>query len=883
MKRGKYKINEEGGRKMSVIVVDRKTDNIIGELNSSNGLLSALYKRKKEKDEMTLDVELVYTDSHLIKKGNSLVIQDEEGLLREFEIEDYEEVDGETVYVNCLPTYLNDIGLSKPILSSRDLNSLSTGELVTELLDETQWEVGEIVSAGSMPFIREKNEYPLDLINRLKEQRDLVVDYHVEIIRGSIRRRIVDVRFPKEINNGKEIERGKDLISLKRRESMADTRTAVLVTGKVTDKAKDEDGNDVEIERELSVEVVNDEIQNKIGLPGDYKWDILETDLGTEEELREEGNEYLKEVGRLYEGFEIDVEDLSSLYKHEDVKFGDIVHIKDYNFEPELIIRGEVVEVEYDVSDSSTKKYLVGEAVRLKTRIDDISDLLDRHSNMINSNSESQRKMIDRLVEIGGPIDKEGSGEIVYENIIIGNNIVGASGGAFEHLHYDDMLGIRATSTSTSTDNLGPQRSEGYELMRVRNGKFERGKIYTLRFRVKADTTLSVRLSEEISSVAYVLVDGNRLTSENAYTVASYFPYSVVSVGATGSGWKTVELVFIRNNYGSSRDEYAGTITMGTSEPQTEVEFKDYIVYEGTPIYSIDNRFNENDFDTADTSTMYEWESIPGGVRVKKENDMRQNGSQRLASVVFRNPSGDAQVVQVKMKLKVRRIEHGTRRWEIRMGGGGLEHLTGATNRQQNMYLHSKDEEMLKVISSSNTPTSQKAYLSDSVVPDEIEYDISFIMVVGHGTDHRLRFDSWASLNPGKYSVDFTDVTVYNGVAPKGVVREDETPDHEVIPDLTNQLGVINHKLNQKSDKGHSHEASEVVGLSDGIRGEVESMGYMKKEEVEEMNWEMESVSGLTSALDGKSSVGHSHVINDVDGLRDILDGILQEIEDLKG
>lgn len=140
---------------------------------------------------------------------------------------------------------------------------------------------------------------------------------------------------------GKEITYGKDLTGMSKTVDISELHTALMALG-----PEDENGN-----REV-LTVVDNTAHQQFGLPNRYIWGIYEPQSEdtsmTTQRLKTLATTQLNKDKQAAVSYEITATDISQQFPHEKTAIGDIVRVKDREFNPPLYIEAEVMREEYN-------------------------------------------------------------------------------------------------------------------------------------------------------------------------------------------------------------------------------------------------------------------------------------------------------------------------------------------------------------------------------------------------------------------------------------------------------------------------------------------------------------------------------------------------------
>lgn len=322
--------------------------------NDDNNVIRAEYKR--DADSELLDITMLSKRAEHFKKRNRVIIQDKNGIYREFIIVRVED-EGQYVTIECNASYLHDIGTAKPILAGK-YEKTTVNDKLLEVLKDTGWTVGDCDYAGIRTMSWTSTQTPYEMIKLIETNHELKASYEIVISGNEVTERKVNMREPVPLFKGKEILYGKDLVEMKRTIDFSEVKTALLALGPENDKGQ-----------RITTVVVDDEAQEQFNLPQRYIWGIYEPESNeqnmTLERLTTLATTELNKRKSASISYEISVVDIEKEYSHEIVRYGDLVRIKNNDFTPSLYAESEVIGFTHDlISDDCT--YTFGRIIEYK-------------------------------------------------------------------------------------------------------------------------------------------------------------------------------------------------------------------------------------------------------------------------------------------------------------------------------------------------------------------------------------------------------------------------------------------------------------------------------------------------------------------------------------
>lgn len=343
-------------------VLDYQTDKILDWLDNSENKLfwgdkhSINLKENKEKFNFIMPSNVPATEH--FSKQNRVIIPDEDGYLREFIItEVYQTSKVKEVYTSASYLELNKLKIIDPVV----LEGQTVNTSLDFALDLTGWERGETEYAGTRTLTFDTHTKGLAALRYIASQFGLELRFRIAKESGRVIGRYVDLISRVGVESKKEIELGKDLVGVKRREISSN-----LITGLIGLGPEQSDGT------RIIVRVVNQDALQRWGKDGRHLWDIYEptssdealtnqtlTDL-TRAELNKRINTTVE-----YEADAASIEHIFG-YEHEKVRIGDTNRIKDTSWIPPLYLDARIISVERSISDPSQKTFVLGDFIENK-------------------------------------------------------------------------------------------------------------------------------------------------------------------------------------------------------------------------------------------------------------------------------------------------------------------------------------------------------------------------------------------------------------------------------------------------------------------------------------------------------------------------------------
>ncbi|SCV23874.1 Phage minor structural protein [Bacillus cereus] len=293
------------------------------------------------------------------------------------------------------------------IVAGELLTAVSAKDAATKVLEGTGWKLGMIDYAGLQNI--DLNEYPTALaaLHKIRDTYGLEMEFTVNFVGTQVRERFVHLVKKRGNVSGKRFTYGKDLLGVTREVDRSDLATAIIPVGK-----SDETGKRLTIEAFENIHdgyvspkgqnwVGDDNALQQFGKNGKHLFKRLDlSSVDNEYELMKLAVEELRRVMKPRMTYEVSVLLLEQLtgYKHEKVRLGDTILVKDATFEPALAVQARVIEIYRSYTDPTKDSVVLGEFVPI---IIDKNKQIEAIQNTINQNMSKW----------------EQGGEVVYKNI----------------------------------------------------------------------------------------------------------------------------------------------------------------------------------------------------------------------------------------------------------------------------------------------------------------------------------------------------------------------------------------------------------------------------------------------------------------------------------
>lgn len=371
--------------------------NIIDSFGNKNqAIVSAIHSRNKEEDSELLDITIATKEAEQFQEYRHILIQDENGLYRDFIINRSEKENNGYSLIEATASYLIEIGNSRSIPAGK-YTKLTAKQALYEVLRGTGWEAGTVEWAGEKSMSWTSERTPYEMLKQLCTAYGLELDFTYEVDGKGVVKKLVHMYKKKALFNGKEIKKGKDLISLKRVSDATELNTALIALGPENDNGD-----------RLRIEVVDDKAQEQFGLTKRYIWGIYEPESEdssmTEARLRTLAKTELNKRKVIDVSYEVDALDIKKQFPHEVTRFGDMVRIKDPDFTPPLYAEAEVTGIEHDLV-ADVRTYTFGTPKEFKES--DLRKYFNERLAMIQKQMKDNNTNVNTIIEtVTSELDK---------------------------------------------------------------------------------------------------------------------------------------------------------------------------------------------------------------------------------------------------------------------------------------------------------------------------------------------------------------------------------------------------------------------------------------------------------------------------------------------
>ena len=342
-------------------IADSQTDRILDFIQEEEFWDDKHYKSLKDTLE-TFDF-VTFADrefSEHLAKRNRIIIPDEDGKFIEFIIQNTMKYRGQQgglfVEVYTSASYI-ELKKSK-VIKPQKLEGYTAAQHADFALAGTEWEVGRVDYAGIRTITIESHTNPYAYLKRIASEFGLELRFRVEVDGNKVTHRYVDLIEHVGGWQGREVEFGKDLLGIERKEDMSNVVTALIGLG-----PEREDGT------RLEVLVEDKDALARWGRNGQHLIETYEPESTdqtmTEERLRElTKNELEKRINSIVE-YTADIADLEKVpgLEHEKIRFGDVIRIKDTDFNPPLYLEAQIHTQDRSIKREGRKTVTLGDYI----------------------------------------------------------------------------------------------------------------------------------------------------------------------------------------------------------------------------------------------------------------------------------------------------------------------------------------------------------------------------------------------------------------------------------------------------------------------------------------------------------------------------------------
>ncbi|MCU7557250.1 phage tail spike protein [Macrococcus capreoli] len=338
-------------------VLNRSSEKIEGYYTNNSKkhvILNNVHTRNRDDHSETFDFTVQYSYVDDFENQNRIIIPDTtNGDYREFVIK-HKETSEHEVFIQCDAAWLDDLARNSEPLPPINKINMTVHDAVVYALSITEYEVGDIEFAGFIDLKTEEYTRPYDLLLKIEELSGLQFDSTITTSGNKITGRYVHMRESDDLSEftGKELVRGKDVVSIKHKVDTRELVTALLVTGK---DAKD---------KSIVTKVYDPDARLRWGNNGKYSWDIINVDgVQTISSLESYGKKVLKNKINALVEYEVEAIEVNNQLGVQ-ANFGDRIRVRDVTYTPHFYMEATVKSVQRDIFDDFSKTFTLGSIKR---------------------------------------------------------------------------------------------------------------------------------------------------------------------------------------------------------------------------------------------------------------------------------------------------------------------------------------------------------------------------------------------------------------------------------------------------------------------------------------------------------------------------------------
>lgn len=348
-----------------IYVLDAQNDKLRGELNNRGGKIfrnDRIYNELWGEYSFEFEMPANIKESEYFEDRARILVPAEDGGYEEFII--YETstfleggVPWKRVIAESSSRELDGLKIIPPATHA----GLTLKQYAQLALGGTGWNYGTVDYMGVKTLTYDDYKGAFALLVSVAKEFDVELRYRTEVSGSRVIGRYIDIIERIGSNRRKEIEIGKDLVSVERQVHSGRIVTALLciapeaengtqLTAFITDEdayqrwaRKDPDGTTHHI----------------IGI---YTPESDRTDM-TLAQLEQYGRTELKKRIDSVVEYLVTAVDLEAIYPHERVRLGDSLRIKNPQFSPPLYAEARAIAVERSLTDPTAKSYVIGNVV----------------------------------------------------------------------------------------------------------------------------------------------------------------------------------------------------------------------------------------------------------------------------------------------------------------------------------------------------------------------------------------------------------------------------------------------------------------------------------------------------------------------------------------
>lgn len=285
-----------------------------------------------------------------VEGRSRVLIPSERNGYQEFIIHEVAVIDGDKeVFSTGAETELD----KQKIIVPTTHKELTLKQYVELAVGGTEYQMGEVIFSGTRTITFEKHVGAYAFLSQVAKEFGVELSFRVEVSGNTIVGRYADLLSDDGIYSGKEIEYGKDLISIKKETFSDRIITSLLCLGPIkTDGTR------------LSVTVTDNDAFQRWGRDGKHIVGVYETTSDnvrmTIAQLTAEGKIELKKRIDSTDEFTVDAATIEGTFPNEKTFLGDKVRVKNLEYQPPLYAEARILYVKRALSDPSIKEFLVG-------------------------------------------------------------------------------------------------------------------------------------------------------------------------------------------------------------------------------------------------------------------------------------------------------------------------------------------------------------------------------------------------------------------------------------------------------------------------------------------------------------------------------------------
>lgn len=306
-------------------------------------------------------------ETEFFDERSRFLIPSEDGGFEEFIVFESETTIENEKRVYGVATY-SDMNTQSFVNPNR-FDSLTVKEYADLILPNTEWDIGTVEFHGTRTITLDKHEGAYYFLVRVAKAFEIDMRFRIETSGNRIVGRYVDFIKSVGLDNKKEIVLGKDLVEMDKKVHSERIVTALFCVG-----PEKEDG------KKLTVMITDEDAFQRWNRKGKHITAIYEPQSENQdmtiEQLEQYGRTELNKRIASVVDYKITAASLETIFPHEKVRLGDKLRVKNPDFSPPLYAEARAIRIERSISDSSSKKYIVGEVVTFdeSERLSDFRD-----------------------------------------------------------------------------------------------------------------------------------------------------------------------------------------------------------------------------------------------------------------------------------------------------------------------------------------------------------------------------------------------------------------------------------------------------------------------------------------------------------------------------